>query len=116
MKLVSFDAKTGKIERTFNAPTTSIPSEIIANTAYISVSVSRKGEYIYSANECNAIVRCWRVNDAKFVCETDARGDVAEGDNKDTSHSSACLACATHPQGNAIVTLSSPNICKLFTA
>ena len=25
------------------------------------------------------------------------------------------LACATHPQGNAIVTLSSPNICKLFT-
>ena len=116
MKLVSFDAKTGKIERTFNAPTTSIPSEIIANTAYISVSVSRKGEYIYAANECNAIVRCWRVNDAKFVCETDARGDVAEGDNKDTSHSSACLACATHPQGNAIVTLSSPNICKLFTA
>jgi len=114
MKLVSFDVKTGKIERTFTARATSISSEIIASTAYISVSVSRKGEYVYAANERDALVRCWRVNDAKFVCETDARGD-AVAEDKDTPPS-ACLACATHPQGNAIVTLSSPNICKLFTA
>lgn len=112
MKLVSFDANTGSIERTFTAQTTSIPTDILTSTAYVSVSVSRKGEYIYAANERDTVVRCWRVNDAKFVCETDARGDAPE--DKETS--SACLACATHPQGNAIVTLSSPNICKLFTA
>ena len=104
MKLASFDAKTGEIERIFKLDSSS-DSSTSPSVSYVSVSVSRNGEYVYAANERDALLRCWRVNDGKLVSEIQTLED-----------NNACIACATHPYGNAVVTLTSPNVCKLFTA
>jgi len=125
MKLISFDCKTGKIEREFE-PTNvrALSSETKSKTAYVSICTTRKGEFIYAANDADSIVRCWRVNDRKLVSELDtsqAQEEVEEKEEVERDAGKArrrtsCMLLHAHPHGNALVTLNSPNSLKLFTA